>query len=148
MAAAQQARRALGLLLRAQAQRAGAATHGLSWAAGASPAAAPARSLPPAPLGAAAARAFCYDINTRSKPHVNVGTIGHVDHGKTTLTAAITKVLSEAGGTKAIAFDQIDKAPEEKARGITIAASHVEYQPPGGTTPTWTAPGTPTTSRT
>ena len=64
----------------------------------------------------------------RSKPHVNVGTIGHVDHGKTTLTAAITKVLAEAGGAKFIAFDQIDNAPEEKERGITIATAHVEYE--------------------
>jgi len=64
----------------------------------------------------------------RTKPHVNVGTIGHVDHGKTTLTAAITKVLSETGGATFTAYDQIDKAPEEKARGITINTSHVEYQ--------------------
>lgn len=64
----------------------------------------------------------------RKKPHVNVGTIGHVDHGKTTLTAAITKVLSEKGFAEALKFDQIDKAPEEKARGITIAISHVEYE--------------------
>ncbi len=64
----------------------------------------------------------------RTKPHVNVGTIGHVDHGKTTLTAAITKVLSEAFGGAAVAFDKIDKAPEEKARGITISTSHVEYE--------------------
>ncbi|MEX0951628.1 MAG: elongation factor Tu, partial [Gammaproteobacteria bacterium] len=63
----------------------------------------------------------------RNKPHVNVGTIGHVDHGKTTLTAALTKVLSSKWGGSSIAFDQIDKAPEEKARGITIATSHVEY---------------------
>jgi len=63
----------------------------------------------------------------RTKPHCNVGTIGHVDHGKTTLTAAITKVLAEKGLSEAMAFDQIDKAPEEKARGITIATSHVEY---------------------
>ncbi len=63
----------------------------------------------------------------RSKPHVNIGTIGHVDHGKTTLTAAITKVLSETGGATATSFDQIDKAPEEKARGITISTAHVEY---------------------
>ncbi|KAL6772321.1 EFG8 [Auxenochlorella protothecoides x Auxenochlorella symbiontica] len=69
-----------------------------------------------------------YDINSRSKPHLNIGTIGHVDHGKTTLTAAITKVLAEAGNSKAVAFDEIDKAPEEKARGITIATAHVEYQ--------------------
>ena len=64
----------------------------------------------------------------RSKPHANVGTIGHVDHGKTTLTAAITKVLAEAGGAKFVAYDQIDKAPEEKERGITIATAHVEYE--------------------
>lgn len=64
----------------------------------------------------------------RTKPHINVGTIGHVDHGKTTLTAALTKVLSEKFGGSALAYDQIDKAPEEKARGITIATAHVEYQ--------------------
>jgi len=64
----------------------------------------------------------------RSKPHVNIGTIGHVDHGKTTLTAAITSVLAKAGGATAMAYDQIDKAPEEKERGITISTSHVEYQ--------------------
>ncbi|MGM0476913.1 MAG: elongation factor Tu, partial [Pseudomonadota bacterium] len=64
----------------------------------------------------------------RTKPHVNVGTIGHVDHGKTTLTAAMTRVLGEAHGGEARAFDQIDSAPEEKARGITIATSHVEYE--------------------
>ena len=64
----------------------------------------------------------------RKKPHANVGTIGHVDHGKTTLTAAITKVLSEKGGAEFIAYDQIDKAPEEKERGITIATAHVEYE--------------------
>jgi elongation factor Tu len=64
----------------------------------------------------------------RSKPHVNIGTIGHVDHGKTTLTAAITKVMAETYGGSALAYDQIDKAPEEKARGITISTSHVEYQ--------------------
>jgi elongation factor Tu len=67
----------------------------------------------------------------RDKPHVNVGTIGHIDHGKTTLTAAITKVLNEKyGGTEVRSFEQIDNAPEEKARGITIATSHVEYQTP------------------
>ncbi len=64
----------------------------------------------------------------RDKPHVNVGTIGHIDHGKTTLTAAITKVLAEAQGGEAKSFEEIDNAPEEKARGITIATSHVEYQ--------------------
>jgi elongation factor Tu len=64
----------------------------------------------------------------RTKPHVNIGTIGHVDHGKTTLTAAITKVLAMKGGADFRAFDQIDNAPEEKARGITIAISHVEYE--------------------
>ncbi|MBB4285876.1 elongation factor Tu [Roseospira goensis] len=63
----------------------------------------------------------------RSKPHCNVGTIGHVDHGKTTLTAAITKVLAETGGATFSAYDMIDKAPEEKARGITISTAHVEY---------------------
>jgi len=64
----------------------------------------------------------------RTKPHANVGTIGHVDHGKTTLTAAITKILAEKGGAEYIAYDQIDKAPEEKERGITIATAHVEYE--------------------
>jgi elongation factor Tu len=64
----------------------------------------------------------------RNKPHCNIGTIGHVDHGKTTLTAAITKVLSEQGKANFMAYDQIDKAPEEKARGITISTSHVEYE--------------------
>ena len=64
----------------------------------------------------------------RDKPHVNVGTIGHIDHGKTTLTAAITKVLAIKGGATFVAFDQIDKAPEERERGITIATAHVEYQ--------------------
>src|SRR5471030_505144 len=64
----------------------------------------------------------------RNKPHCNIGTIGHVDHGKTSLTAAITKVLAETGGATYTAYDQIDKAPEEKARGITIATAHVEYE--------------------
>ena len=64
----------------------------------------------------------------RTKPHCNVGTIGHVDHGKTTLTAAITKTLAESGGAEFTAYDQIDKAPEEKARGITISTAHVEYE--------------------
>src|SRR5665648_200566 len=66
----------------------------------------------------------------RDKPHVNVGTIGHVDHGKTTLTAAITKTLAEKGGTEVKSFEEIDNAPEEKERGITIATSHVEYETP------------------
>jgi elongation factor Tu len=64
----------------------------------------------------------------RNKPHCNIGTIGHVDHGKTSLTAAITKILAESGGAKFTAYDQIDKAPEEKARGITISTAHVEYE--------------------
>ena len=64
----------------------------------------------------------------RTKPHCNIGTIGHIDHGKTTLTAAITKVLAETGGATFVPFDQIDKAPEERARGITIATAHVEYE--------------------
>ncbi|WP_298987659.1 GTP-binding protein, partial [uncultured Roseibium sp.] len=64
----------------------------------------------------------------RNKPHVNIGTIGHVDHGKTTLTAAITMTLAEAGGAEAKAYDEIDGAPEEKARGITISTAHVEYE--------------------
>ena len=64
----------------------------------------------------------------RNKPHVNIGTIGHVDHGKTTLTAAITMALAQVGGAEAMRYDQIDKAPEEKARGITINTAHVEYQ--------------------
>ncbi len=64
----------------------------------------------------------------RTKPHCNVGTIGHVDHGKTTLTAAITKILAESGGAEFTAYDQIDKAPEERARGITISTAHVEYE--------------------
>ena len=64
----------------------------------------------------------------RSKPHCNIGTIGHVDHGKTTLTAAITKVLSEKGDAEFVDYANIDKAPEERARGITINTSHVEYE--------------------
>src|SRR3712207_2464155 len=64
----------------------------------------------------------------RTKPHLNVGTIGHIDHGKTTLTAAITKVLAEQTGGQAVAFDEIDKAPEERQRGITINTAHVEYE--------------------
>src|ERR1051326_3046541 len=65
-------------------------------------------------------------IVTRTKPHCNIGTIGHIDHGKTTLTAAITKVLAESGGATFVPFDQIDKEPEERARGITIAPAHVD----------------------
>ncbi|WP_304071948.1 GTP-binding protein, partial [Maricaulis maris] len=64
----------------------------------------------------------------RTKPHANIGTIGHVDHGKTTLTAAITMVLAEASGGTAKGYDEIDSAPEEKARGITISTAHVEYE--------------------
>ena len=64
----------------------------------------------------------------RNKPHLNVGTIGHIDHGKTTLTAAITRVLAANGLAQFTAFDQIDKAPEEKQRGITISIAHVEYE--------------------
>ncbi len=64
----------------------------------------------------------------RTKPHVNMGTIGHIDHGKTTLTAAITKHLGLKGQAEFVPFDQIDKAPEEKERGITIATAHVEYE--------------------
>src|SRR5918999_1486601 len=66
----------------------------------------------------------------RTKPHINVGTIGHVDHGKTTLTAAITKYLALKGGSEFRSFDSIDNAPEERARGITIAIAHVEYETP------------------
>jgi Elongation factor Tu GTP binding domain len=72
-----------------------------------------------------AVRSFsAYDINSRTKEHLNIGTIGHVDHGKTTLTAAITRVLADSGLAKHVAYDEIDKAPEEKARGITIATAH------------------------
>ena len=65
---------------------------------------------------------------SRDKPHVNIGTIGHVDHGKTTLTQAITRVLSEKGYSQAMSYEDIDKAPEEKARKITINTSHIEYE--------------------
>ncbi|MDH7573880.1 MAG: GTP-binding protein, partial [Clostridia bacterium] len=64
----------------------------------------------------------------RTKPHVNVGTIGHVDHGKTTLTSAITYILAKEGKARATAFEEIDKAPEERERGITIATAHIEYE--------------------
>ncbi len=75
----------------------------------------------------------------RSKPHVNIGTIGHVDHGKTTLTAAITKVLAMDGKAEYEAYDMIDKAPEERERGITISTAHVEYGQRTVTTLTLTA---------
>ncbi|SQK71790.1 P-43 [Tatumella ptyseos] len=84
----------------------------------------------------------------RNKPHVNVGTIGHVDHGKTTLTAAITTVLAKHYGGAARDFAQIDNAPEEKARGITINTSHVEYETRPVTMHTLTARATPTTLKT
>ena len=80
----------------------------------------------PNPKGAT--RSYADNKFSRTKPHLNIGTIGHVDHGKTTLTAAITKVLADAGGGKFVDYSQIDKAPEEKARGITINSSHVEYE--------------------
>ncbi len=72
-------------------------------------------------------RCLATEAFVRDKPHLNIGTIGHVDHGKTTLTAAITTVLNESGGATALKFEQIDNAPEEKKRGITINASHIEY---------------------
>jgi Elongation factor Tu GTP binding domain len=73
-------------------------------------------------------RTFAAPKFIRDKPHVNIGTIGHVDHGKTTLTQAITKVLSEKGWSDSLSYEQIDKAPEEKLRKITINATHIEYQ--------------------
>ena len=84
----------------------------------------------------------------RTKPHVNVGTIGHVDHGKTTLTAAITTILSKKFGGEAKAYDQIDAAPEEKARGITSTPRTSSTKPRAVTMLTLTARATPTTSRT
>jgi translation elongation factor EF-Tu-like GTPase len=84
----------------------------------------------------------------RTKPHVNVGTIGHIDHGKTTLTAAITKVLAESTGGEAVAFDEIDKAPEERQPGSRSTPRTSSTRPRTGTTPTSTARATPTTSRT
>lgn len=78
--------------------------------------------------GALATRGFAEQTFDRSLPHANIGTVGHVDHGKTTLTAAITKVLAETGGATYTSYDSIDKAPEEKARGITISTAHVEYK--------------------
>ena len=80
----------------------------------------------------------------RNKPHVNIGTIGHVDHGKTTLTAAITTVLADKGLAETRSFDSIDNAPEEKERGITINTAHVEYQTETVTTRTLTVRATPT----
>ncbi len=74
-----------------------------------------------------ATRGFAVNFD-RTKPHVNIGTIGHVDHGKTTLTQAITKVLSEKGWSKAMSYEDIDRAPEEKARKITINTTHIEYE--------------------
>jgi elongation factor Tu len=73
-------------------------------------------------------RWFAAETFDRSKPFCNIGTIGHVDHGKTTLTQAITKVLSERGWSKSLSYEDIDKAPEEKARKITINATHIEYE--------------------
>ena len=80
----------------------------------------------------------------RNKPHCNIGTIGHVDHGKTSLTAAITKVLAETGGATFTAYDQIDKAPEEKARGITISTPMSNMRPRPATMPMSTVPAMPT----
>ena len=84
----------------------------------------------------------------RTKPHVNIGTMGHIDHGKTTLTAAITKVLADKGLADYTPFDEIDKAPEEKERGITIAIATWSTRRRTATTPTSTCRDTPTTSRT
>jgi elongation factor Tu len=83
---------------------------------------------PDDPNPARTVAAMAKETFKRTKPHANIGTIGHVDHGKTTLTAAITKILAETGGASFTAYDQIDKAPEEKARGITINTAHVEYE--------------------
>ena len=80
----------------------------------------------------------------RTKPHVNVGTIGHVDHGKSTLTAALTKVMAELHGGRSMSLDQIDKTPEERVRGITIMTAHVEYSRRLDTTRTSTVRVTPT----
>jgi elongation factor Tu len=82
----------------------------------------------PSPLLWKNASASLSTVFNRDKPHVNIGTIGHVDHGKTTLTQAITKVLSEKGWCKGLSYEEIDKAPEEKARKITINTSHIEYE--------------------
>ena len=85
------------------------------------------RLLRPTASSSGALRTFAEAFD-RSKPHVNIGTIGHVDHGKTTLTQAISKVLSERGWAKSLTYEQIDKAPEERARKITINATHIEYE--------------------
>ena len=77
---------------------------------------------------ATAVRSLAAETFERNKPHINIGTIGHVDHGKTTLTQAITKVLSEKGWSESMSYEDIDKAPEEKARKITINTTHLEYQ--------------------
>jgi elongation factor Tu len=77
--------------------------------------------------GSQATRFFAVNFD-RNKPHINIGTIGHVDHGKTTLTQAITKVLAEKGWSKALSYEEIDRAPEEKLRKITINTSHIEYE--------------------
>ena len=84
--------------------------------------------MPPTVKAAAGFKAQFLSTYVRNKPHVNIGTIGHVDHGKTTLTAAITRILAEQGKSKAVAYEDIDRAPEERARGITINATHVEYE--------------------
>merc|ERR1711998_146805 len=108
-------------------------------------------------LGSRATRTFANALRSsvramatfdRTKPHLNVGTIGHVDHGKTTLTAAITKVLAETQGAQFMDYDQIDKAPEEKARGITISTAHVEYETENRHYAHLTVRGTLTMSRT
>ena len=84
----------------------------------------------------------------RTKPHVNIGTIGHIDHGKTTLTAAITKYLAMQGGAEYTDYSSIDKAPEERERGITSTPLTLSMRPPSVTMLTWTARATPTISRT
>jgi len=86
----------------------------------------PLKALASAPM--THVRNMAYDVNSRTKEHMNIGTIGHVDHGKTTLTAAITRVLSDSGRAQKVNFADIDKAPEERARGITISTAHVEYE--------------------
>ncbi|KAJ1926218.1 translation elongation factor Tu [Tieghemiomyces parasiticus] len=86
------------------------------------------RVVTPLRVGQVPVRTMAADVFSRDKPHVNIGTIGHVDHGKTTLTAAITKVLADEGGAQFRDYNSIDKAPEERARGITISTAHVEYQ--------------------